>query len=149
MNIEESARKIKEKEIVFSDKAKEELKVFEKIIQDILNLSVTVFLEEDSEQAREIEPMEEVVDRLTKKVKKRHIKRLEKGKCTMDAGLVLNDLVTNFERVADHCSNIGVCVIQSEEEAFDTHEYLDTLDKGKDSRFNARYEVYKQKYMLP
>lgn len=149
MNIEESARKIKEKEIVFSDKAKEELKVFEKIIQDIINLSVTVFLEEDSEQAREIEPMEEVVDRLTKKVKKRHIKRLEKGKCTMDAGLVLNDLVTNFERVADHCSNIGVCVIQSEEEAFDTHEYLDTLDKGKDSWFNARYEVYKQKYMLP
>ena len=62
----------------------------------------------------------------------------------MDAGLVLNDLATNFERVADHCSNIGVCVIQSEEEAFDTHEYLDTLDKGKDSWFNARYEVYKQ-----
>ena len=149
MNIEESARKIKEKEITFSDKAREELEVFEKIIQDILNLSVTVFLEEDSKQAREIEPMEEVVDRLTKKVKKRHIKRLEKGKCTMDAGLVVNDLVTNFERVADHCSNIGVCVIQIEEEAFDTHEYLDTLDKGKDSWFNARYEVYKQKYMLP
>ena len=145
----ELGRKIKEKEIVFSDKAREELEVFEKIIQDILNLSVTVFLEEDSKQAREIEPMEEVVDRLTKKVKKRHVKRLEKGKCTMDAGLVLNDLATNFERVADHCSNIGVCVIQVEEDAFDTHEYLDTLDKGKDSWFNERYEVYKQKYMLP
>ncbi|MGN1206174.1 MAG: Na/Pi cotransporter family protein [Eubacterium sp.] len=149
MNIEEAARKIRDKKIIFSEKAREELAVFEKIIQDILNLSVDVFLKEDATQAREIEPMEEVVDRLTKKVKKRHVKRLEKGKCTMEAGLILNDLATNFERVADHCSNIGVSVIQMEEESFDTHEYLDTLDKGKESWFHTKFEEYKQKYLLP
>ena len=86
---------------------------------------------------------------MTKKVKKRHVKRLEKGKCTMEAGLVLNDLATNFERVADHCSNIGVCVIQINEDTFEAHEYLDTLDKGNNSWFHGKYEEYKKKYQLP
>ena len=99
--------------------------------------------------AERVEPLEEVIDDLNVKIKNHHVKRLRKGKCTIELGLSLSDILTNYERVADHCSNIGVCVIQSEEEAFDTHEYLDTLDKGKDSWFNARYEVYKQKYMLP
>lgn len=149
MNIEESARKIKEHGIQFSDKAKGELVVFEHIVKDILSLSVQAFVNENSLLARDIEPMEEVVDRMTKKVKKRHVKRLEKGKCTMEAGLVLNDLATNFERVADHCSNIGVCVIQINEDTFEAHEYLDTLDKGNDSWFHGKYEEYKKKYQLP
>lgn len=89
------------------------------------------------------------MDRLNKKVKKRHIKRLRNGKCTIEAGLVLNDLATNFERVADHCSNIGVCVIQLKEDSFDTHEYLDTLDKGKDTPFDIKYVAYKNLYKLP
>lgn len=149
MNIEESARKIKDHGIQFSDKAKGELAVFERIVKDILSLSVQAFVNENSLLARDIEPMEEVVDRMTKKVKKRHVKRLEKGKCTMEAGLVLNDLATNFERVADHCSNIGVCVIQINEDTFEAHEYLDTLDKGNDSWFHGKYEEYKKKYQLP
>lgn len=149
MNIEESARKIKDHGIRFSDKAKGELAVFERIVKDILSLSVQAFVNENSLLARDIEPMEEVVDRMTKKVKKRHVKRLEKGKCTMEAGLVLNDLATNFERVADHCSNIGVCVIQINEDTFEAHEYLDTLDKGNDSWFHGKYEEYKKKYQLP
>lgn len=149
MNIEESARKIKDHGIQFSDKAKGELAVFERIVKDILSLSVQAFVNENSLLARDIEPMEEVVDRMTKKIKKRHVKRLEKGKCTMEAGLVLNDLATNFERVADHCSNIGVCVIQINEDTFEAHEYLDTLDKGNDSWFHGKYEEYKKKYQLP
>lgn len=149
MNIEESARKIKDHGIQFSDKAKGELAAFERIVKDILSLSVQAFVNENSLLARDIEPMEEVVDRMTKKVKKRHVKRLEKGKCTMEAGLVLNDLATNFERVADHCSNIGVCVIQINEDTFEAHEYLDTLDKGNDSWFHGKYEEYKKKYQLP
>ncbi|MCI5882581.1 MAG: Na/Pi cotransporter family protein [Clostridiales bacterium] len=149
MNIEESARKIKDHGIQFSDKAKGELAVFERIVKDILSLSVQAFVNENSLLARDIEPMEEVVDRMTKKVKKRHVKRLEKGKCTMEAGLVLNDLATNFERVADHCSNIGVCVIQINEDTFEAHEYLDTLDKGNNSWFHGKYEEYKKKYQLP
>ena len=86
---------------------------------------------------------------MNKKVKKRHVKRLQNGKCTIETGLVLSDLVTNFERVADHCSNIGVCVIQIKEDSFETHEYLDTLDKGEDTRFNRKYVEYKNLYKLP
>lgn len=149
MNIENAARKFYEKKLKFSEKALGEVAVFVKAVSDILNLSVKVFEEEDAKLAGDIEPLEEVVDRLNKKVRKRHVKRLRNGKCQIEEGLVLNDLATNFERVADHCSNIGVCVIQVREDAFDTHEYLDTLDKGKDTYFNQKYVEYKNRYQLP
>ncbi len=149
INIQKAAKKRSEQKIRFSDKAAGELEVFSRAVTDILNLSVDVFVREDEEEASDIEPLEEVVDRLNKKVKKRHIKRLRNGKCPIEAGLVLNDLATNFERVADHCSNIGVCVIQLKEDSFDTHEYLDTLDKGKDTPFDIKYVAYKNLYKLP
>ena len=149
INIQKAAKKRSEQKIRFSDKAAGELEVFSRAVTDILNLSVDVFVREDEEEASDIEPSEEVVDRPNKKVKKRHIKRLRNGKCTIEAGLVLNDLATNFERVADHCSNIGVCVIQLKEDSFDTHEYLDTLDKGKDTPFDIKYVAYKNLYKLP
>lgn len=149
VNIQKTARKKKEKKVQFSEKAVAELTVFTRAITDILSLSVDVFSKVDDEEARDIEPLEEVIDRLNKKVKKRHVKRLQNGKCTIEAGLLLNDFATNFERVADHCSNIGVCVIQLREDSFDTHEYLDTLDKGKDTPFQIKYEAYKHLYKLP
>lgn len=149
INIQETAKKLKDKKIQFSEKAVGELQVFSRAITDILELSVGVFEREDEEAAGRIEPLEEVVDRLNKKVKKRHVKRLQSGKCTIEAGLVLNDLATNLERVADHCSNIGVCVIQLKEDAFDTHEYLDTLDKGDETPFHENYLMYKGMYKLP
>ncbi len=149
MNIEESARKLYDQKLKFSEKAAGEVEVFTRAVSDILDLSIRVFENEDAELANDIEPLEEVVDRLNKKVKKRHVKRLQNGKCTIETGLILSDLVTNFERVADHCSNIGVCVIQIKEDAFDTHEYLDTLDKGENTRFNRKYVEYKNIYKLP
>lgn len=149
INIQKTAKKRSEQKIHFSEKAKGELEVFSRAVTDILNLAVDVFTQEDAEEAGNIEPMEEVVDRLNKKVKKRHVKRLQNGKCTIEAGLIMNDIATNFERVADHCSNIGVCVIQLQEDAFDTHEYLDMLDKGKDTPFNYKYVAYKNLYKLP
>lgn len=149
INIQKTAKKRWEQKIRFSEKAKGELEVFSRAVTDILNLAVDVFTQEDAEEAGNIEPMEEVVDRLNKKVKKRHVKRLQNGKCTIEAGLIMNDIATNFERVADHCSNIGVCVIQLQEDAFDTHEYLDMLDKGKDTPFNYKYVAYKNLYKLP
>lgn len=149
VNIQKAAEKKKEKKIKFSDKAVAELTVFTRAITDILNLSVDVFSKADDDEARDIEPLEEVIDRLNKKVKKRHVKRLQNGKCTIDAGLLLNEFATNFGRVADHCSNIGVCVIQLKEDAFDTHEYLDTLDKGRDTPFHIKYAAYKNLYKLP
>ena len=149
VNIQQTAKKLWEKKIRFSEKATEEIRVFALAVTDILNRSVEVFAREDTEAAKEIEPLEEVVDRLNKKVKKRHIKRLRNGKCTIEAGLVLNDLATDFERVADHCSNIGVCVIQLREDSFDPHEYLETLDKGADTPFQKKYNEYKNQYQLP
>ena len=149
INIEESARKLRDQKVEFSEKAIGEIRVFSRAVSDILNLSVKVFENEDAELANDIEPLEEVVDRLNKKVKKRHVKRLQNGKCTIEAGLILNDLATNFERVADHCSNIGVCIIQIKEDSFDTHEYLDTLDKGENTQFNRKYVEYKNIYKLP
>lgn len=149
INIEEAARKLRDQKLEFSEKASGEVEVFIRAVSNILELSVNVFEHEDAELANDIEPLEEVVDRLNKKVKKRHVKRLQNGKCTIETGLVLSDLVTNFERVADHCSNIGVCVIQIKEDSFETHEYLDTLDKGEDTRFNRKYVEYKNLYKLP
>ncbi len=149
VNIWETARKKKEKKISFSEKATEELVVFSDAVKHILDLTVQVFTNEDANAANEIEPLEEVVDRLNKKVKKRHVKRLQNGKCTIEAGLILNDLATNFERVADHCSNIGVCVIQLREDSYDPHGYLDTLDKGKNTPFHETYTMYKNRYKLP
>lgn len=149
INIEEAARKLYEQKLKFSEKAVGEVQVFTRAVTDILNLSIRAFEEEDEELANDIEPLEEVVDRLNKKMKKRHVKRLQNGKCSIETGLILSDLATNFERVADHCSNIGVCVIQIKEDVFDTHEYLDTLDKGEDTYFNQKYKEYKNIYKLP
>ncbi len=149
INIEESARKLYDQKLKFSEKAMGEVQVFTRAVTDILNLSIRVFEDEDGELANDIEPLEEVVDRLNKKMKKRHVKRLQNGKCNIETGLILSELATNFERVADHCSNIGVCVIQIKEDSFDTHEYLDTLDKGEDTYFNQKYKEYKNIYKLP
>lgn len=149
INIEESARKLYDQKLKFSEKAVGEVQVFTRAVTDILNLSIRAFEEEDEELANDIEPLEEVVDRLNKKMKKRHVKRLQNGKCSIETGLILSDLATNFERVADHCSNIGVCVIQIKEDVFDTHEYLDALDKGEDTYFNQKYKEYKNIYKLP
>lgn len=149
VNIWETAKKKHGKKIRFSEKALAEVAVFSQAVADILELAVDVFTNEDESAAKDIEPLEEVVDRLNKKVKKRHVKRLQNGKCTIEAGLILNDLATNFERVADHCSNIGVCVIQLREDSFDSHGYLDTLDKGKGTPFNEKYVAYKNRYKLP
>lgn len=156
INIEESARKFYDQKLKFSEKAVGEVQVFTRAVSDILNLSIRVFEEEDDVLAKDIEPLEEVVDRLNKKMKKRHVKRLQNGKCNIETGLILSELATNFERVADHCSNIGVCVIQIKEDSFDTHEYLDTLDKGRipTSTRNIRNikiftNYHKQLYLFP
>ena len=85
--------------------------------------------------ATKVEPLEEVIDTLNDEVKKKHVKRLRKGKCTIELGFVLSDITTNFERIADHCSNIAVCIIQTNEDGFDTHEYLDNLKENDYPKF--------------
>lgn len=148
-NIMETAAQANKKEASFSDKAKEELKVYEGAIREIVSMTCEVFETEDIALAVQVEPLEEVIDTLNDEVKKKHIKRLRKGKCTIELGFVLSDLTTNFERIADHCSNVAVCLIQTKEDGFETHEYLDNLKENENPEFIAKYREYRKKYKLP
>lgn len=149
LNIKEAADEMHTKELGFSDKAKEEVEIFSRAIKDILTLAVDAFETENISKARLVEPLEEVIDQLNIEIKKRHIKRLRKGKCTIEMGFVLSDITTNFERVADHCSNIAVCLLQVREDSFETHEYLDTLREENNMDFKGKVLAYREKYILP
>lgn len=149
VNIVEALQQMNGKELEFSNKAKKELEVFVSAIRKIVENSVVVFENEDIELAKTIEPLEEVIDDLNDELKKRHIKRLRKGKCTIELGMVLTDLTTNFERVADHCSNIAVCLLQINEDSFETHEYLDMVKRNENTGFKQMYQTYRTKYELP
>ena len=149
VNICESAREMHQKEQKFSKKAEEEISIFSGLIREIVDTSVQVFESEDMELAKEVEPMEEVVDGLNDEIKKRHIKRLRKGKCTIELGFALSDITTNYERVADHCSNIAISLIQIPDDVYSSHEYLEHLEKGEDSEYHEALVKYTEKYMLP
>lgn len=148
VNVMENAREKYEKKLSFSPHATEEMKVLQAAIRDIVNMSFEVFANQDAVLAHRIEPLEEVIDDLNDTLKQKHINRLRQGKCTIEMGFVMTDLTTNFERVADHCSNIGVCLIQIKEDGYDTHEYLDRLKRENDGEFIQRYSEYKEKYRI-
>ncbi len=147
VNLVESSREMKDKNQEFSKKAKEELAVFTQAVKDIVEVSFEVFEQEDITRAMFVEPLEEVIDDLQAEVKKRHVKRLQKGKCTIEMGFVLSDVVTSYERISDHCSNIAVCLMQVDQDNYDTHESLN--DMKHNEFFNERYAEYKEKYVLP
>lgn len=149
VNLVEAAKEMKEKELVFSKKAEAELDVFTAAVKDIVHLATEVFVKEDLEKAKMVEPLEEVIDKLNIEMKARHIKRLRKGKCTIELGFILSDITTNYERVADHCSNIAVCLIQIREDIFDTHEYLEHVKKETGEVYHQEYAAYKIRYLLP
>lgn len=149
LNIKQAADEMADKNMVFSDKATEELQIFSDAIKEILEIAISAFEKEDLERAELVEPLEEVVDQLNIEIKKRHIRRLRKGKCTIELGFVLSDITTNFERVADHCSNIAVCLLQVHEDNFDTHEYLDNLKEEDNLEFRGKVLAYREKYTLP
>lgn len=149
INIMESAEEMHEKKLYFSRKAEEELAVFTGAVKDIINTSFRVFIEEDLSLADKVEPMEEVIDYLNSEVKKRHIKRLRKGKCTIEMGFVLSDISANYERVADHCSNIALCLLQLNEENFGTHEYQDNLTSKDNEAFKVEVKRLREQYQLP
>ena len=125
VNILGSVEEMRDRKQEFSDKALAELMVLSKAVLDIVNMTVTVFGERDIMKARFVEPLEEVIDGLNVNLRQNHIKRLREGRCTIELGICFEDLITDLERVSDHCSNIAVCLIQVNEDVFDTHEYLD------------------------
>ena len=149
VNIVESATQMNEKEMEFSPKALQELEIFSNAVREIVDTAVNVFVHNDIENAKMVEPLEQVINKLNNEIKQRHIKRLRKGKCTIELGLVLQDIITNFERVADHCSNIAVCLIEVTEDSFGAHEYVhDLKEKNAQWYANALY-VLQDKYALP
>ena len=149
VNIMQSSREMNEKGLSFSKKAVGELDVYTRAVQDVVDLSFGVFEKEEIDKAIMVEPLEEVIDYLKSELKQRHVKRLQKGKCTIEMGFVLSDITTSYERISDHCSNIAVCLMQVNEDGFDTHEYLDEIKHVHNEEFKHLYKEYKEKYTLP
>ncbi len=149
INIADSAREMHKKEQSFSPKALEELGIFSQAVVDIVENAVWVLETESMIGAKSMEPFEEAIDTLHKEIKKRHTKRLRKGKCTAEMGFVLSDITNNYERIADHCSNLAISVLQLYEDETHAHEYVDTLQKGEGSEFDVKYHNYLKKYELP
>ena len=149
INIMEAAQEMHDKKLIFSPKAEEELKVFSRAVQDIVEKAYAVFRDQDEKLAQKVEPLEAVVDELNQEVKKRHIHRLREGKCTIELGFILSDITTSLERVADHCSNIAVCVTQVREDAYDTHGYLNSVKNEDSEIFRGLVLEEEEKYLLP
>ena len=118
-------------------------------LREIINNATVAFVDNDLALASKVEPLEQVIDRLRDKLKDAHVKRLTNGTCTIELDFVFSDLITNIERVSDHCSNIAIGVIEINRNGYDAHEYLHELKNSDDIQYNADYKAYKQKYTLP
>ena len=147
LNICDAAREIHEKRISFSKAATEELAVYSRAVKDILNMTVEAFEYNDIDMAKQVEPLEEVIDGLNRMLKGRHIQRLRGGECTIELGFVLNDILTNYERVADHCSNVAVSIIQTGEYEVEAHQYMGRLKDEEE--FKQAMKAVQRKYVLP
>lgn len=147
VNVVESAEEMRSKGLHFSPQAKQELNVLTSAVGEIMDLSLDAFLKDDPDLAVKVEPLEQVVDTLKEQLRNRHILRLQRGECTIELGFVWSDLLTDLERVADHCSNIAGCVIEMAHGSLDVHEYLDYI-KGGSIAFQRAYNAYARKYAL-
>ena len=149
VNLLDSAREMHEKKMAFSPMAAGELHVFAQAVRDIVTRSIDCFLESDVTLAKTVEPLEACIDELNVSVKSRHIDRLTSGQCTIQLGFVLTDIITNFERVSDHCSNIAIYQIQVPKDEYDTHEYLLNMKRQDHDEFDREELAYEQRYHLP
>jgi len=148
MNIAKNAQEIHQKGIVFTDEGLSDLKVAESAIADIMDRTVLCFINEDAQYAKTVEPLEELIDDLCDELKLRHVERVQRGECTLQHGFVFNDLITNLERISDHCSNVAVAVISTEMEDLNSHEYLADVKEKRSTRFEELYEEYSRTYQL-
>lgn len=149
VNIMQSAQEMQKKQMRFSEKAMTELQVIARAVNDIFDAAYQVFITRDQELAKQVEPLEEVIDELNMELKNRHIRRLREGKCTIEQGFVLSDITTSLERIADHCSNIAVCITQVPEDTFDTHSYLNDMKRESNEEFRRIMETSRKRYILP
>ena len=149
INLAESAQELHDKGLSFSESAKEDIRVLSEAVLDILANAVRAFVNEETTSASNVEPLEEVIDEITVLRRQRHIERLKNGDCSIELGFILADMLTNMERISDHCSNLAIYVIQMlDKNSLESHEYLDTLERNKTVEFINNYKWYKREYQL-
>ena len=148
VNLVKSADEIHEKGISFSSEARKELAILTKALEEILTLTTEAFETDSVETAKKVEPLEQAIDFITSEIKSRHVRRLQNGECTIETGFILSDLLNNYERVSDHCSNIAVAVIELDHQSFGTHAYLNSIKSNENREFCRDYEYYVEKYAL-
>ena len=152
LNVAEAAQEMHDKDIVFSEHAQDELAVLQRAISDIIKRTVNSYNTRNLDEAAKVEPQEQVIDDLVREIKARHVRRLRDGKCSVEYGFVLEDLLTAYERTADHCSNIAVEILQVAEGKLEMHEYLNALKAGQleeSAKFNRRFNRYQARYVFP
>ena len=147
LNIAERARELKEKKISFSDKGAKEMNRLVEAITEILNITFSSFLNDDTDEACQVEPLEQVIDRLCQKMREKHTARLQKGKCTIGQGYVFNDLIADFERVSDHCSNIAIVIVDLASNSLDVHELSEAMHEGHAERYERYFDDFSRKYL--
>lgn len=147
-NVVECVQQMNKIDAEFSKKATEEMQVYTDALTDILDRTITAFINGDEALARTVEPLESVIDDLTKKIKKHHVKRMNKGKCTIELGLILSDLTMNYERVADHCSNIAVYTMQLQNTEIEEHSFTEQMDAAEAVEFEKLTSAFKLKYQI-
>lgn len=148
VNLLKVAEEMNVKGITFSQKAITELQVLTNSITEIVDITIESFKNNDTGEAFKVEPLEQVIDKLIAEIKSNHIERLQRGNCTIELGFILSDLLNNYERISDHCSNVAVAIIEVDQNTFVAHEYLNTLKTSHEQRFEEYYEEYKTKYSL-
>ena len=147
LNLRKSALEVRDKQVTFSHQALEDLNLVEWAVQDIVNLTVQVFANQDNNAARQVEPLEQVIDEIVHQVRSRHVERLQNGQCSITNGFILADLLTCYERVADHCSNVAVAMIEVAHDSFDTHEYLQGVKADREG-LDRMMDQYRKRYGL-
>ena len=148
LNVARTAKELYDKKIVFSDEARYELNVLIAAMKEIVTSTVQSFSRDDLQMAARIEPLRELIGMLCDELKMRHVDRLQSGKCGISQGFAFNDLLTNIERVSDHCSNVAVAMIELESRNFDTHEYLKSVREMRNTEYKRYFEEYEQKYSI-
>ena len=148
VNIAKTACEIDEKNIAFSSVARRETEILRNAVIEILDITKDAFVNDDEALAKKVEPLEQAIDRLKKKIKNNHIARLREGECTVELGFILSDLLNNYERIADHCSNIAACILGINIDSFETHEYLSHVKNDGANDFFKTYSYYKTKYEI-
>jgi phosphate:Na+ symporter len=148
VNLAEAGKEIHDKKIVFSNDARHELRVVGDAVTEIVTMAIDAFLKNDLQLSAKVEPLEELIDNLCGELKLHHVQRLKNNICSLNTGFVFNDILNNYERIADHCSNIAVAMIALESDTFDTHEYLDSVKRLKNETYAKYFESYSKKYMI-